>query len=369
MPVVAALPAIAGGIGAASAAKSLFSGPGGGGPQGMPDASTGFSKPINQTQINDAYYGARGSVEQQQRLVDAIQAQSGFGNQSQVYNQLQGVVAGTGPNPAQAMLANSTGQNVAQQAALMASQRGVGANPALIARQAAMQGAGIQQQAAGQAAALQAQQSLNALGQAGSLANTQAGNQISATNAFTQAAQNMHQNELNAQAQYNSTLMGGNNSANAANASLAQTRADQLGNLTSSLSGAAGTLAGLGNKSIDTQQPIYSQGGAFNVGNTMTPMAEGGMISPVMIHLTGERPMAYGGNVGSKLQVGGKVPGKPTVGGAVNSYANDKVKALLSPGEVVIPRSITQGKDPIKGAAAFVAATLAKSGKSLPKKK
>lgn len=80
-------------------------------------------------------------------------------------SQLQGIANGTGPNPAQAMLNQQTGINVANQAALMASQRGASANPALLARQAAQQGAATQQQAAGQGATLQAQQSLGAIGQ------------------------------------------------------------------------------------------------------------------------------------------------------------------------------------------------------------
>jgi hypothetical protein len=70
---------------------------------------------------------------------------------------------------------------------------------------------------------------------------------------------------------------------------------------------------------------------------------------------------AYGGNVGGKLKEGGHVPGKPKVSG--NSYKNDTVKALLSPGEVVIPNSVMQSKDPIRGAASFVQSVLAKKGR------
>jgi hypothetical protein len=70
---------------------------------------------------------------------------------------------------------------------------------------------------------------------------------------------------------------------------------------------------------------------------------------------------AKGGNVGDQLKFGGHVPGKAKVKG--NSYKNDNVKALLSPGEIVIPRSVTQGKDPIRGAAEFVRAVMAKKGK------
>ncbi len=47
-----------------------------------------------------------------------------------------------------------------------------------------------------------------------------------------------------------------------------------------------------------------------------------------------------------------------------NSYDNDKIPAYLSEGEVVIPRSVMQGKDPARGAADFVAKVLAKKRKS-----
>jgi hypothetical protein len=40
---------------------------------------------------------------------------------------------------------------------------------------------------------------------------------------------------------------------------------------------------------------------------------------------------------------GGHVPGKAEVAG--DSEKNDKVPALLSPGEVVLPRSVLQGPD------------------------
>jgi len=71
---------------------------------------------------------------------------------------------------------------------------------------------------------------------------------------------------------------------------------------------------------------------------------------------------AMGGetSVGSKLKQGGHVPGKPKVPGPVDSYANDTVSAKLSPGEIVLPRSVTQSKDPVSESAKFVAAVIAK---------
>lgn len=369
MPIVAALPAIAAVASTAAAGKQLFSGPGGAAP-GMAPITSG----INQDQTDQAVGRSYNALDTQNNFVNALQAQGGLGNQTQVYNQLQQVAAGQGPNPAEAMLANSTGANVDNQAALMASQRGVASNPALIARQAAQQGAAIQQNAAGQAAALQAQQSLGAIGQAGQLATQQAAQQLQGTNQYAQNAETYHDDLLKAQAAYNQALTGGQGSVNSANAALANQRSDQLSNVTGNLANAAGVIGNLGGtKAPNTvPAPTGAAGGAFGVGSTPINVAEGGIIpqSPVMIHLLGSgQKMALGGNVGSKLKSGGKVPGTPVVGGAKNSYANDTVKALLSPGEIVIPRSITQGKNPAKDAAAFVAAAIAKNGKALSRTK
>ncbi len=127
----------------------------------------------NTDQLNTAYQGAQSGLGQQQDFVNALNAQNGIGNQSSVFAQQQGLAnqlgeraAGGGPNPALAQFQNATGQNIAQQAALMGSQRGASANPGMMARQAAMQGANIQQQAAGQAAVQQAQQQAQMIVQA-----------------------------------------------------------------------------------------------------------------------------------------------------------------------------------------------------------
>lgn len=199
---------------AGGAAGSGFSGP-----QGAQ-----ISNPVTQDQINTAYTNTQGAMGSQQALLQALQGQQGLQNQSNVYNQLQGVVAGTGPNPAQAQLAQATGANTANQAALMAGQRGASQNVGMIARQAAQQGAANQQQAAGQAATMQANQSLNALGQAGQMAGTMASNQIGQTNANTQAQQAEQQAILNAQQAYNANQVGMQSNINNVNGQLANTQ-------------------------------------------------------------------------------------------------------------------------------------------------
>lgn len=78
--------------------------------------------------------------------------------------------------------------------------------------------------------------------------------------------------------------------------------------------------------------------------------------------------MAQGGMTTKQIVAkhGAVVPGQAKAKG--DSEKNDTVKALLSPGEIVIPRSIVQSKDAPAKAAAFVEAVLrGKSGKQAKK--
>lgn len=304
------------------------------GPQGAPIVNT-----TNPAQTSAAYTGTQGSLSSQQALLSALQAQNGLGNQSQVYNQFQGIANGKGPNPAQAMLNQSTGQNVANQGALMAGQRGASSNVGLIAKQAAQQGSAIQQNAAGQAATLQANQSLNALNSAGNMANTQAANQIGATTTNTQANLAEQQALMNAQNAYNQNQVSMQNNINSSNAGLAQTN----------MGGQQSFLGGVGN-AAGGATGLFASGGA--VQGTSGPR------SMIAKHLSSGGVMDYrqGGDV-----MAANPAQKATVSG--NSYSNDKIPALLSEKEIVIPRSVLQSKDPIGGSARFVSAVLAKKGK------
>jgi hypothetical protein len=94
--------------------------------------------------------------------------------------------------------------------------------------------------------------------------------------------------------------------------------------------------------------------------------ADGGMIQPrpsiIQSYIQKMNPMmAKGGDVGESLKSGGNVPGDASVQG--DSLKNDTVHAMLSPGEIVIPRSVAQSSDPVDGAAKFVAVLQAKKGK------
>ncbi len=64
----------------------------------------------------------------------------------------------------------------------------------------------------------------------------------------------------------------------------------------------------------------------------------------------------------SPMKAGEKIPGKPKVGGATNSYANDTVHKKLKEGGIILPRAVTMSPDAEKKAMAFMKALQAKRG-------
>jgi hypothetical protein len=395
MPWIApAVGAVAAVIGAANSSKAASA----------PVQSAQPSAWVDPKQYATNLSDVQGSLSGQKDLATQLREQNALQNQTNIYNQLQGVVAGTGPNPAQAMLANQTGANIAAQNALMASQRGAGANPALIARQAAMQGANLQQQATGQAAALQAQQSLGALGTAGQLANTQASQLLQGTNQYTNAALQGQSNLLNAKNAQDANAIANATQINK-NAQENQGRQAQLaGNVNNAVGTAiAGPLGTALTNALTPaaqpppdpmagtpveQQPSYNEnyvptdttapteiapagssvafanGGPVSYAGRLhhqVKMAKGGpvpaMVSPGEKYLppAAVNAVKQGAN---PMAVGKTVPGKPKVSGNKNSYKNDTVPATLQEGGIVLPRSVTQAKDPAKKAHEFVAAIM-----------
>jgi hypothetical protein len=237
-------------------------------------SGTGMSGP-EQARIDDGatldqakqLYGSNiQALGMQDYFTNQILNQNGLGNQSNVFNQLQNVANGTGPNPAQAMLNQATGANVANQAALMAGQRGSNANVGLIGRQAAMQGANTQQQAAGQAATMQANQSMNALGAMGNLATQQANQAVNSVQANTQAQQAEQSNILNSINQQNAARAGVQSSINSANASMANTKMGQQGNMIGNIMGGVGSVLSLAQGGQVPRQ-AYAEGSAVVPGS------------------------------------------------------------------------------------------------------
>lgn len=314
---------------------------------------------------------AQQGFAQQQAFLNALQAQGGLGNQSSVFSQQQALAnqlgqqaQGQGPNPALAQFNQATGQNVANQAALMAGQRGANANAGLIARQAGMQGANIQQQAAGQSAIMQANQQLAAQqqlaqqqAQMAGLANNQVGNQANAISNYGQLGQSQRNSTLQAANQYGANQAGAQGAANSLNASAAAQNASTNKGIIGGLFNAAGTIGSMAATGGASAIPAAASAAVDTAGQSYgTPgtmyAAHGGMVGP-QSHVG--KCYAEGGSVS------GVVPGKPLVNR--DSLKNDVVDAKLSPGEVVLPLHVMQSKDPAKAAAEFVRQVMAKKGK------
>lgn len=320
------------------------------------------------------------SIEQQQNFVNQLQAQQagvaaqqqGLGNLNDIYAQQQAVANGQGPNPAQAELAQATGANVANQAALMAGQRGAGQNVGLMARQAAQQGGALQQQAAGQGATMQAQQSLAALNQLGGLANSQAaigsqqvGEQQGALGQLGAQANAQQQNLLNATNQLNQNKVAMQSNMNNANQATAATNAKNQQGILSKVGGAVSKIAG---GLIGGPVGAVIGGGDYKSGSSggdqqqaAAPLQTGPAttVSDNPFGISNQTMNAYDGGV-ADLKEGGKVSGKAQVKG--DSIKNDTVPAMLSPKEIVIPRSITMHPNAPELAAQFVREHLKKGG-------
>lgn len=351
------------------------------------EGGTGFSTPsgTNSGQLQNSYQNVQNALGTQQNLL----------------GQFQNVAAGQGPNPAQAMLNQATGQNVANQASLMAGQRGAAQNVGLLARQAGQQGMQAQQQAAGQGASMQAQQQLGALNSLGqqtaSITQAQQNEQNILQNANS-ANNQIHGQLANTTMQGQQGLIGGAMSGISSAIGLAKggevnkmaaggmpsgyntlagASAAPMGSSAGPQSGFAQSLSQPSQFSSDNSGAQSLQQGASGMfkkkspkdpmsGATSMQRSDDSEFGSSSIGNSGVSGLgeigtmvgAKGGSVGAALKQGGHVPGKAKVKG--NSYSNDTVKALLSPGEVVIPKSVMESKDPINGAAQFVQAVLAK---------
>ena len=287
----------------------------------------------NVGQLNGAYNGAQSGIAQQQGLANQMLpgTQQGLGTQANLTEQLQGVINGTGPNAAQSALNQNTATNVANQAALMAGQRGSSANAGLLARQAAQQGAATQQQIA-------AQQQLAALAQ----------QQVAQGASAVQGVNNTQQNEQsilqNANTAANSANVSMQSNINNVNAGVAAGNQQQAGNVVNGVGSLLSNVPVVGSLFRAKGGIIASGPHDSHVANFL--FAEGGavpaMLSPGERYLNPEevkRVVEHGEN---PLKLGKKVPGKPKVKG--DSLKNDTVPADLQEGGVVLPRHIMNKK-------------------------
>lgn len=303
---------------------------------GGPDQ--GVNSTFNQAPITDQS-NLTGNINQSYG-----QTQGNLGNENALAQQLLAQSQGQGPNPAQAMLNQATQQNIQSAAGTVASQKGI--NPALAARLAGEQAGQINQQAAGQAATMGAQQQLGAQSQLGGLYGTMGQQGLTQQQLLQQALANQNNAHVSNMAQ-----------SNQANAGLAQVNAKASNDMQAGLVGNAGkglTMAAMAAMADGGEvQPIQQPGPT-----SISPEAQGGSGNdskgPDMSQLMA---MAQ-----AFMASGGKVPGKAKVAG--NSYANDTVPTLLSPGEIVIPREDAASPDKAK---AFVDALMSKRQESGPK--
>lgn len=348
--------------------------------------SSEFQSSVTPAQLTQGYNNTQTGLQQQQDLLKALQAQNGIANQSSVFGQQQDLAntlntqaQGGGPNPALAQLNQQTGNNVANQAALLAGQRGAGANVGLAARQIGQQGAGIQQQAVGQEATLQAQQQLAAQqqlqaqqAQMANLASTQVGQQQGSTNAYQQGAQNQYGSMIGGNAQDNTARIANQGQENGILGGL-------LGGVSSALPGAIKGLGGLfggaggatamaggeaaGGAGLDAALMFASNGGEIEphlqaMRSIYHPhLAQGGkvpvMVSPGEKYLPPKEAKAVAKGKEDPMKAGKTFGGKAAVKG--DSPKNDTVKTELETGGVVIPRSVMQSPNPSQAAADFVA--------------
>jgi hypothetical protein len=253
--------------------------------------------------------------------------------------QLQQQANGQGPSVSNQLLQNATAQNVAQQAALQAGQRGAASNVGLMARQIGQQGAGIQQQAVGQAAANRLQEQIAARQQIGGLLGTegQLANQMYGINQGTLTSNNQLGGQIAAQnAQNNAGLNAG-------------------------LAGAGLKAVGLGFADGGQvpqlpQQPSFLQN--FASGMKPQPLPQGLQMKSLKFAQGGQAlpfaPMDM--EEGGPVQARGPQEQATKAG---NSYANDKIPAMLSEKEVVLPREVTQSGNPPQAAAQFMAQVMA----------
>lgn len=240
----------------------------------------------NTAQLNQAYTGVQGGLDTQAGLTNTLipQAATGVGSQNVLTDQLLAMSQGQGPNPALNQLAQSTGQNVSNQAALAAGQRGASGNVGLMARQAAQTGAGVQQQAAGQAATQAAQQQIAAQGNLANLANNQINQAGTAGTALNTAQQNEQSILQNANAAANNNAVGMQSNINNTNAQTAGANQGMAGKILGGVTSAvSGLTSGLG----------FAQGGEVEKEHHVK-LAE--MNAAALMH--GKQNFAQGGEAG-----------------------------------------------------------------------
>lgn len=314
-----------------------------------------ITNPITGEQLQSGLQQGSQAVTAQQNLANQLINPNIASQQQELANALLAQSQGQGPNPAQAALAQETGNNISQQSALMAGQRGAGANAGLVARNAANVGGNLQQQAVGQAATLQAQQQLAAQQALQQQQQAIASQGLQAQSAATNAALGQQGQLLGAQGQFNQAQVGNYGNVGQANASAAEGNAKRNAGLIGGLLGGVGSAFGL--KMADGGQVpeeyahihnMYYGGGKVDA-----------MVSPGEGYVKPEEAKKVASGKKDIDSVMEEIPGKAKVKG--DSQKNDTVSKKLDAGGVVIPRSVMDKGE--KAAVDFLKESLRKGSK------
>lgn len=309
----------------------------------------GFRSTVPDYQNFD-YTNAIQGFQQQAQQAPALGLATGQ-QQGDLYQQFQDQANGRGVNLAQTLLQQQIQRNRNAAASQLGSIRGM--NPALAQRLLLQQSGLANTQAAGQGAVLQQQQQLAAQQQEAQLLGAKRAQDIAQQQAATAAygvagGLGQGQGSLGVQAGLGSQQINagvaGQNAANQLGAQQINAgAASQNAGYNAAISG--GLLGGVGAANAQG-----AASGADSGYDTDTWNTEGGL--------------AHGGDV--NYQGGGTVGGKAKVAG--DSTRNDVVHAMLSPHEIVLPRSVTLAPDAPERAKAFVQAIMASKqhGDSFP---
>lgn len=284
---------------------------------------------------------AFGAGDQQQALADALRAQAeGRG----------------GPSLAEMQLAQATDRTAKQAAGMIGAQRGLSAGTAT--RLAANAGAAANQEAAGQAAMIRAQEQMQAqaalaqqlaamrggdinqqqasqglFGQAGALRGDQRGQNL----------QNFQQTQA-----LNAGVAAGNQQAAMHAEALAQNDAARAQQMEQAQQARTDRVLG----------GVANAAARYGARENMVPTTSAPPVNPLAPGAASQAPV--GAPAGWRAAEGGVVPGRARRPG--DSPENDTVSAALSPGEIVLPRSITRHRNAPAMAQAFVQALMAQGG-------
>lgn len=378
--------------------------------------------PFGNQDATNAQQGALNGINQQQNFVNALNAQNGLGNQSNVFgqqqalaNQLQMQANGGGPNPALDQLSQANSNNMKNQAAMMASQRGAGANVGLLSKQAADSAGQANLQNNAQAATMRAQQQLSAqqalMGQQSQMAqqaNQMVGQQAQGINSLNNASQGYQGQVLGMLGAQNQAATGMQSNINNVNAGIAQGNQQAQSGLFGGLMSGAGSAIGMlakggmvtkqhladGGMAGDggyspIQAPSLNDGPKSDIGKSLNdtmgsknPVQKGSndlsksifskLLKPSSLSPSGPGEMMAGPDAAEAIGGGGAAAAGGGAGlleaapllmvAAKGGQAKGKVKAMVSEKEVVIPPKIANSKDAPAKSAQLVSKAMANGG-------